>query len=244
MGQAGDRESTSVRLAADLRRRILSGEYAPGMRLPAERDLARDWKVNRHTLREALRLLEAQGLLLSRQGSGATIQDFRNHGRMELAPYYFEAVGLSPILKPEIEAFLALRRTFLIEAAGYAAQEATQEAKRTILAAANAVQTAKGDDVKVVELDFAFYQAMVSATSRLLYRWVLNSFVDRVQPLLANFAFLLPQPDGYFSSLLLIAEKIVAGDADGARAAIKKHLEETDKQIVGALVAFLENAKE
>jgi DNA-binding FadR family transcriptional regulator len=243
MGQAGDRESTSVRLAADLRRRILSGELAPGMRLPAERDLAKEWNVNRHTLREALRLLEAQGLLLSRQGSGATIQDFRNHGRMELAPFYFEAIGASPLLKPEIEAFLTLRRTFLIEAAGYAAQEATIEAKRFISTAASAIVYAKGDNAKVFELDFAFYQIMASATNRLLYRWVLNSFIDRVQPLLVNFAFLVPLPESYFPSIQNIADKISIGDTEGARSSLKKHLEEIDKQIISALASFLESIK-
>lgn len=239
MGRVGDKESTSVRLAADLRRRILSGELAPGMRLPAERVLAEDWKVNRHTLREALRLLEAQGLLLSRQGSGATILDFRNQGRIELAPFYFEAIGLSPNIKPEIEAFLALRSAFLVEAAGFAAHEATPEAKKLIVQAAAGIKAAKGDGAKVVELDFLFYQVMVSATNRLLYRWMLNSFADRIQPILINFAFIWSRPDSYFTSLTAAVDKIAAGDVEGARSGLKAHLEENDQQIIEALNFFL-----
>jgi GntR family transcriptional repressor for pyruvate dehydrogenase complex len=239
MGKVGDRESTSVRLAADLRRRILNGELAPGMRLPAERVLADDWKVNRHTLREALRLLEAQGLLLSRQGSGATILDFRSQGRLELAPYYFEAIGLSPSIKPEIEAFLALRSSFLVEAAGFAASEATADAKKNIMQAALAIKAAKGDGAKVVELDFAFYQVMVASTNRLLYRWMLNSFAERIQPILTNFAFIWSRPDSYFNSLITATEKIASGDVTSARSTLRAHLEENDKQIIEALVFFL-----
>jgi DNA-binding FadR family transcriptional regulator len=49
---------------------ISDGEYAPGSRLPPERDLARQLGVSRPSVREALIALEVEGLLDVRVGSG------------------------------------------------------------------------------------------------------------------------------------------------------------------------------
>lgn len=50
---------------------ILDGELRVGDRLPAERELAQQLQVSRPAIREAIRTLEAQGVLASRVGSGA-----------------------------------------------------------------------------------------------------------------------------------------------------------------------------
>jgi DNA-binding FadR family transcriptional regulator len=234
----GGRESAAERLAADLRRRILSGELSAGLRLPPERTLAVDWDANRHTVREALRLLEAQGLLETRQGSGATVLDFRSRGRLELAPYYFEAVGIDPALKPEIEAFLSLRRIILVEAAALAAAEGSPEARRKVGDVARQLDGARGDARRVVELDFVLYRTIIEATGRLLYRWVLNSFAERVQPVIEDLAFIWPRPDSYFSSIARLSERVAAADPEGARRAAKSHLEDTDHQVIEALSRF------
>lgn len=55
-------------LATALRERILSGEIAEGEALPSERDLVEQAKLSRATVREALRILEVQGLLTIKQG--------------------------------------------------------------------------------------------------------------------------------------------------------------------------------
>jgi GntR family transcriptional regulator, transcriptional repressor for pyruvate dehydrogenase complex len=59
-------EEVMVRLA-DL---IRKGSLKPGDRLPAERGLAEQMKVSRATLREALRVMQLRGLVVSRQGAG------------------------------------------------------------------------------------------------------------------------------------------------------------------------------
>ena len=57
------------RVAAAIGARILSRELREGERLPPELQLARQFGVNRSTLREALRELESRGLLRRRPGS-------------------------------------------------------------------------------------------------------------------------------------------------------------------------------
>jgi len=52
---------------------ILDGEISPGTRLPAERDLANRFNVSRPTLREAVHVLEALGLIEVRPGGGTYV---------------------------------------------------------------------------------------------------------------------------------------------------------------------------
>jgi len=61
------------RVAAEIARRIASGEYAVGRRLPAERELAQLHSVSRPTVREAIIALELDGLLDVRTGSGVYV---------------------------------------------------------------------------------------------------------------------------------------------------------------------------
>ncbi|WP_229375807.1 FadR/GntR family transcriptional regulator [Streptomyces spirodelae] len=56
------------RVAEQIEERILAGELPPGSRLPAERELVRQFDVGRSTIREALRVLQSSGLIRSRPG--------------------------------------------------------------------------------------------------------------------------------------------------------------------------------
>jgi DNA-binding GntR family transcriptional regulator len=62
-----------IQIAEGLIGKIESGELAPGDQLPPERDLSEQLGVNRMTLRRALRVLEAQGLIDRRHGVGTYI---------------------------------------------------------------------------------------------------------------------------------------------------------------------------
>ena len=59
-------------VAEQLRQLINSGEYKAGDRIPSERDLATRLGVGRPAVREALRELKAQGLLVVGRGAQGT----------------------------------------------------------------------------------------------------------------------------------------------------------------------------
>lgn len=63
-------------LANELRERILSGEFVEGTPLPPERELVVQTRMSRTTVREALRILEVQGLIRIKAGrsGGAFVQ--------------------------------------------------------------------------------------------------------------------------------------------------------------------------
>src|SRR5512137_1014663 len=80
--------SVADQVARKLRSEILSGRLAAGSKLPGERDLARDLGTNRNTLREALRTLEALGLVRARQGDGVSVLDYRRTGELQVLPLF------------------------------------------------------------------------------------------------------------------------------------------------------------
>ncbi len=61
-------------VAEQLRDAIFDGHYRPGDKLPPERELAQQFRVNRTSVREAIKLLESAGLVKVRQGDGVTVQ--------------------------------------------------------------------------------------------------------------------------------------------------------------------------
>jgi DNA-binding GntR family transcriptional regulator len=56
-----------------LKQEIVSGVHPVGAQLPTESALGKRFGVSRHTVREALRQLRADGLVVSRQGAGTTV---------------------------------------------------------------------------------------------------------------------------------------------------------------------------
>jgi DNA-binding FadR family transcriptional regulator len=60
-------------IVEDLRGQILSGALPDGARLPSERELAAQYEVSAPTIREAVRVLTAMGLLSTRNGSRTTV---------------------------------------------------------------------------------------------------------------------------------------------------------------------------
>jgi len=60
-------------IASQAEVRIRSGQWAPGTRLPPERDLCRELEVSRATLRQALAELEERGLITRHQGRGTFV---------------------------------------------------------------------------------------------------------------------------------------------------------------------------
>lgn len=61
-------------VAEILEERILDGSFAPGSRVPSELDLAEQLGVSRTVVRDALRTLEARGLLVIRRGLGTIVK--------------------------------------------------------------------------------------------------------------------------------------------------------------------------
>jgi GntR family transcriptional regulator len=94
------RRSLRHSLAAEMRRRILTGEWRPGERLPSEPELARRRTVSRSSMRGAIALLEEDGLVSRRHGSGTYVTHrptlANDLGRNFGVSSHIAATGLQP----------------------------------------------------------------------------------------------------------------------------------------------------
>ena len=63
-----------MQVAGELREAILAGDYADGRQFPTETALCKQYDVSRFTVREALKRLQAEGLIARKRGSGTVVQ--------------------------------------------------------------------------------------------------------------------------------------------------------------------------
>ncbi|MER6217222.1 GntR family transcriptional regulator [Streptomyces sp. NPDC001674] len=75
--QASSRQPKYQRIADALRAAIQAGEYGPGDRLPGENDLMAMYDVARMTARQALGVLQNEGLVEARKGAGVFVRGFK-----------------------------------------------------------------------------------------------------------------------------------------------------------------------
>lgn len=75
--QGASRQPKYQRIADALRAAVQAGEYEPGDRLPGENDLMATYEVARMTARQALGVLQSEGIAESRKGAGVFVRDYR-----------------------------------------------------------------------------------------------------------------------------------------------------------------------
>ncbi|WP_370247055.1 FadR/GntR family transcriptional regulator [Nocardioides sp.] len=170
------RASVSDAVFAALTEEILSGRLAPGEPLPAERDLATTFEVNRHAVREALKRLQQAGLVVISQGGRTRVQDWRAHAGLEalVGLVHSGAVPSGQVLDDLLE----MRAALGADAARWCAQRASADEVATVIAAAQAYPERPGPDLTAIDL--VFWTAVVDGAHNLAYRLGLNTLASGI----------------------------------------------------------------
>jgi DNA-binding FadR family transcriptional regulator len=139
-------------VAAAVADAIQRGDFAPGQRIPSERELADEYKVSRPTIREAMIALEVTGLVRSRHGSGIFVADN--------PPLETTMIGL------DIGAFelTEARRLFEAEAAALAAVSITDEEIATLETLIGEMERENQEHVSGEHADREFHLTIARAT--------------------------------------------------------------------------------
>jgi GntR family transcriptional repressor for pyruvate dehydrogenase complex len=204
------------RVADDLRRRILSGRYAPGDKLCPELLLASEFQVNRFTVREAMNKLEQLHLIARRPGAGTVVLDYSRHASVDV----IEDLVMSSdgLVNPFVIAnLLEAARVLGAEIAVLAAQRRTESDLRELEGIARTMQLEERL-VRLMWLDFDFNWALAGAASNIVPRLLLNSVRGLLKKYehLAETLFVAPGSitEGYRH----VVAAIRARDGDRARA--------------------------
>jgi GntR family transcriptional repressor for pyruvate dehydrogenase complex len=208
---------------------IASGRWAEGELLPREVDLAARFGVSRNVARECVRGLEERGLVSVRHGRGARVRPEHEWDRFDSD--VLAALLGGPRAAGVIGEYLECRRILEVEAAGLAAERAGEaELEELSEVFARMQLTAEGardnpaGEALYREADVAFHRAVVRAARNP----VLGRMTEPIHRALSETFAALARPQMRFERGLPEHERILAavraGDADGAREAMRAHL--------------------
>lgn len=212
-------------VADQLRQLIDAGEFAVGARLPTERELALQLGISRPTVREALIALEVDGRVRIRVGSGIYV----------LPPVQeaaFPVLAAASVSGPF--ELLNARALFESAVAEEAAGLATADSLAPVDAAIAEMRSAEHPGPLSMSLDRAFHTAVASLLGNdAVVKVVSDLFDQRLNPYFAQLASYFENADSWSAALAehdLIRDRLAANDSEGARAAMRSHLQNSQER--------------
>ena len=225
-------KSQHGRIVRELGLAIVSGELKPGDKLPPEAQLLERYEISRPVLREAVRVLVAKGLVISRQRAGASVRP-RNEWHLLDPDVLYWLIQARP-QADFVQTLLEVRQIFEPAAAALAARAATDEQLQAIAAAYEGMAAAKTTE-ELLEPDLAFHRRIAEATGNDLLAYIGNmlSLALRESIILSS-----QLPNTHELSLprhKAILTALQARDPLGARQATLVQLDETGDDINSVL---------
>jgi GntR family transcriptional repressor for pyruvate dehydrogenase complex len=213
------------KVAAAIAERILSRQLQEGARLPPETELARQFGVNRSTVREALRELESGGLLERRPGSKLMTVSRPRHRAVAkdvsraLALHdvtFFEVWEALTQLEPPIAEIAARNRTAAdLECIGAACRQFAQDNAHTERAVHHAAE---------------FFRCLGRAGHNQVLALAHEPLLDLLEPSLRVMIDKVPQARSRIAGAQQrIREAIAARDAEAARVWMTRHIRDFRK---------------
>lgn len=207
---------------------IREEQYAPGDRLPGERILSKQLAVGRTSVREAIRHLEALGLLEVRQGLGTFVNDpgIRTL-QTSLAPHIVTD-------KHQLNELFETREIIEIAAAARAAQRADESQIAAMRRWVQLIETyiARGDSGGVVTADVEFHRQIIIATGNNTLIALMDSIVDLLHDMRydsGDIPQLLPE---IIKGHRAILSAIEARDSAAAAKAMREHLQDVAHRVL------------
>lgn len=152
---------------------IVSGELAPGDRLPPEQDLAERLGLSRSSLREAVKALEVMRVLDVRRGDGTYVTSLEPHLLLEALSFVVDMHDDDSLLE-----ILAVRRLLESHTAAVAARTASDEQLRGLYG--EVAMTADMTDIEsLVAHDLRFHGAIAQAGGNRYLAGLLDSLTSR-----------------------------------------------------------------
>lgn len=234
-------------VAANLRRRIITGELATGDLLPSELVLMQEFGVSRPTLREAFRILESESIitvLRGARGGGRVLQpDGAVAARYMGILLQYQGVPLSDVYRARTEIEVSAVRMI-----GASRRKTVIRALQNKLAEGEALVATKDDDL-FAEFSVAFHLAVVegagSTTLASLGRMLFQIFDAHNKVFVAAHPGDIGPPVNRHAmrACTKLVKLLESGDSEGAQRHWRKHLGAVEEYMVGesdsALVEIL-----
>lgn len=212
------------KVADQMRALIEKGELSAGSRLPAERELAQMLGVSRPTIREALIVLEVEGFIDIRMGSGIYVTAGRQPST-DSPPADFEGP------------FELLRARAVVECA--VAEEAARLVRQEHVALMDdnlaKMASALEDRRRALALDREFHVIVSGIIANATLNRFIGSIHDmRMTPYFEKLASYFENTETWRAAMeehRAIRDAIAAGDPAAARAAMRAHLDQSQLRL-------------
>jgi GntR family transcriptional regulator, transcriptional repressor for pyruvate dehydrogenase complex len=218
VAKAADTRRLYQQVADQIRNLIRSGQFEPGSRLPAERDLAQQIGVSRPSLREGLIALEVEGRVEIRMGSGVYVCASPPSADGPTGP-----MGESP------SELMQARAVVESMVATLAAARMTPQAIETLRETLEAMRTEISAGHHPLEQDRLFHTTIAAQTGNsVLVRIVTELFDERHQPITAQIRTRYESSSTWMSAVVeheAIVKAFEAGDPLLAQTMMRLHLE-------------------
>lgn len=216
-------------IAEQIRGLITSGEYLVGARLPPERDLAKQLRVSRPSVREALIALEVEELVEVRVGSGIYVRAPShgiNGGSGIHAGGFTQQAGPFELIRA--------RKAIEGECAALAAKSAKRAQIANITGALKQMEDDAHDMAPPLEADRLFHLRLAEGTNNAaLVQVVKGLWEERGGPLFNKLHHHFDTPKSWSAAIrehAAVLEAIRSHDPDAARTAMHYHMEQAAKR--------------
>jgi GntR family transcriptional regulator, transcriptional repressor for pyruvate dehydrogenase complex len=201
---------------------IQDGTWARGDRLPPERDLAAAFAVSRTVVREAVKTLEARGVLEALTGSGVYVRLPDSAMVSRSLRMYLQLLD-----QDDIDLRLAeVRRVLEVEIAALAATRATTEERQELHRLCQEMRKHAGASRVLAEMDFQFHLLLAEATRNELFGVLLTPLIEQLRD---HFVYAWEHygerpAEDVFQQHEAIVAAVEAGEAELARRAMAGHI--------------------
>jgi len=209
-----NRDALTQRIARILTDAIVSGKLKPGDRV-AESVIARELGVSRAPVREAGRLLESAGLLVSMANRGFFVRT---------------------IDADDLDSLYELRLCIEREAAARTVRDGRVAQIRDRLLAQIKDMVVMSEDNQLIHQiggDLQFHRLIVETSGNLRFLAVFDKLASEIQACTALIERVFDEPGKVARNHLLIVEALDSGDEDAARAAMDYHIGVARETVVG-----------
>ncbi len=222
--QPVDRRKVYEQVAEQLLAQIGARHLRPGDTLPPERELTESFGVGRSSIREALRMLESQGVITSVNGGAFVVAHASNplHSSLQLVFTLDSETGVHDLFE--------LRRIIDCEAAALAALRRTDiQLAEMALAIAEMEKALPAHDEAFVLADLRFHLTVAEATGNRLILYAMQAVRDIVRQALLSVVTIPRSPESAIVEHRGVHEAIASRNPDWARNAMREHLERVER---------------
>jgi GntR family transcriptional repressor for pyruvate dehydrogenase complex len=228
----GLRPKVNEEIARQLLGQIRRHELRAGDQLPSERQLAGLFRASRGSVREALRVLELSGVIVSRRGGGHFVTDTLPGASTQPLSQFLERQREHLLDVSEARQMFEPRIAFL--AAERALPEDIDALRRALEEQERGLR--EDDVVAMVNADRQFHQTLAEAarnqTFIMLHNYLSNLVAGDRREAIENSSLRRTQSPIDHRS---IYEAVAAGDAAAASAAMLQHLKNVESILLDAL---------